>query len=160
MNHRRMCATRTGPVRLPQGSQPLKSLLLQRRMLRQQLLCRAQTAFAYARVRQPHVLCRDGRSLLSLQLRFALYLDVLSPLQGALIYSKTYPASVDVVTMAKCDESPPRCCFVTVVCALSDAGSHYDTPWLLETPACMSEPRAAVGKSGCDQSRRMRSGLR
>ena len=37
-----------------------------------------------------------------LQLRFALYLDVLTPLQGALIYSKTYPASVDVVTMAKC----------------------------------------------------------
>ena len=39
---------------------------------------------------------------LGVQLRFALFLDVLTPVQLAVIYAKTYPASVDVVTMAKC----------------------------------------------------------
>ena len=37
-----------------------------------------------------------------MQLRFALFQDVLTPVQMALIYAKTYPLSVDVVTMAKC----------------------------------------------------------
>ena len=72
---------------------------------------------------------------MSLQLRFALYLDVLSPLQGALIYSRTYPASVDVVTMAKCVSSP-RCRAVTVPGAANDTGSHNHMLCLVPFPVC------------------------
>ena len=42
------------------------------------------------------------RVVCRVQLRFALFLDVLTPMQMALIYARTYPSSVDVVTMSKC----------------------------------------------------------
>lgn len=60
-----------------------------------------------------------------LQLRFALFLDVLTPLQAALIYAKTYPASVDVVTMAKCGTDGFNPCS-TVGMAHRDQAIHVD----------------------------------